>query len=512
MNRATVAAVGSIGAILVTGCTGQIDSATNVTQVAATLNASFTCTQGEAGEYWLAHRRVGVTAAWSETGRRTFNCTRAASDQRAYQLTGLNSAAVYEARLCADPAGSPPANCTDADGTVHGAVEDSRTNRDVTYFRFTTLGAPVPGGLPVRQRVCMNTHMNYSGSGYADVAAVRAKLDYLGVDCVRDVLPPDGNLVNQPSRFNQLGRQVIAICGGYFTSWWWENSEARCVSEARSRINRLVAVEGMNEPYCQDRTAFTANQTRLRNHMVRLRDGAAGTGIAVYSVSMCHPEWYTAAAVPGIVNNMHSYSPPGQFPRMGPASSGDSVESWMSRSRFSDSGQFASTEMGTYDPVTALGGNQTLMARYQLIHTLNHLYKGIQRFAFYELQDEYPGGEDFGFWGANGSRRLAADAMRNFLTVLGEARTGPAVGFTYTVSDPANRLLHLPARAADGNHYIALWNQQSTAARNVTLHLSAPRPITVVRPINSPTGENRAASTSHAIPLGDDPLIAIIRP
>jgi hypothetical protein len=33
-----------------------------------------------------------------------------------------------------------------------------------------------------------------------------------------------------------------------------------------------------------------------------------------------------------------------------------------------------------------------------------------------------------------------------------------------------------------------------------------------VRPINSHTGENRAASTSHAIPLGDDPLIAIIRP
>jgi len=45
----------------------------------------------------------------------------------------------------------------------------------------------------------------------------------------------------------------------------------------------------------------------------------------------------------------------------------------MSRSRFSDSGQFAATEMGTYDPVSALGGKQTLMARYQLIHALNHL-------------------------------------------------------------------------------------------------------------------------------------------
>ena len=358
----------------------------------------------------------------------------------------------------------------------------------------------------------MNTHMNYTGSSYGDVAAVRAKLDYLGVDCIRDVLPPDANLVSQPRRFNELGRQVIAICGGYSTTWWWENNEARCVSEARARISRLVAVEGMNEPYCQDRGAFNANQTRLRNHMVRMRDGAAGTGIAVYSVSMCHPEWYTAAAVPGIVNTMHSYSPPGQFPRMGPASSGDSVESWMSRSRFSDSGQFASTEIGTYDPVTALGGDQTLMARYQLIHTLNHLYKGVQRFAFYELQDWGAGGEDFGFWDANGGRRLAADAIRNLLALLGEARTGPTVGFTYTVSDPANRLLHLSARAPDGTQYIALWNQQPTAARNLTLHLSAARPVTIVRPMNSTTGGNRAASTAHAVSLGDDPLIAIIHP
>jgi len=38
----------------------------------------------------------------------------------------------------------------------------------------------------------------------------------------------------------------------------------------------------MNEPYCQNRAAFDANQTRLRNHMIRMRDGAAGTGIAVY--------------------------------------------------------------------------------------------------------------------------------------------------------------------------------------------------------------------------------------
>lgn len=77
--------------------------------------------------------------------------------------------------MCADPAGSPPVACTDADRTVHGAGEDSRSRIDVTYFRFTTLGAPAPSqsstllsGLPIKQRVCMNTHMNYTGSTYSE--------------------------------------------------------------------------------------------------------------------------------------------------------------------------------------------------------------------------------------------------------------------------------------------------------------------------------------------------------
>jgi hypothetical protein len=71
---------------------------------------------------------------------------------------------------------------------------------------------------------------------------------------------------------------------------------------------------------------------------------------------MRHLAWYAAAGIPGIVNHMHSYSPPGQFPRMGPASSGDSVVSWMSRSRVLGLGPDRVERDGTYDPVTALGG------------------------------------------------------------------------------------------------------------------------------------------------------------
>jgi hypothetical protein len=517
MKRTAVAAVCLLGASLSAGCGGRIDSATNVTQSSATLNAHFTCTREEAGEYWLAHRRVGATGAWSETGRRGFNCTTAAmTEQRAYQLTGLSAGTTYEARVCADPVGSQPVVCADADGTVHGAGEDSRTRSDVTYFTFATLTSslpsvgpagppPPPSGLPIKRRVCMNTHMHYTNAGtpYSDVGLTKSRLDYLGSDCVRDFMTT--NVTAQASRFNRLDVDVIAMCGGFFTTWQWEGNEASCVAQGDAAITRLVAIEGMNEPYrCNSaqKPEWDRNQTRIRNHMVRIRDAALPRGLDAYSVGACRPEWYTLAPIPGIVNNSHSYAPQGQYPTL------SSLDGWIARTRFGDLG-YASTEMGTYNPLT---NGEGFMAGAQLVTALDHLYRGAKRFAIYELQDWGAGGEDFGFWSFTGTKRRAADAMHNLLALLGEARTGPTVGFTYTASDPANRVLHLSARAPDGTQYIALWNHQSTAARIVSLRLSASRPVTIVRPVNSPTGENRAASTAHAVLLGDDPLIAIIRP
>ena len=206
--------------------------------------------------------------------------------------------------------------------------------------------------------------------------------------------------------------------------------------------------------------------------------------------------------IPGVVNNSHSYAPQGQYPTL------SNLDGWISRTSFGDRG-YAATEMGSYNPLT---NGEAFMGSAQLVTALHHLYRGANRFAVYELQDWGSGGEDFGFWSFTGAKRLAADAMHNFLALLGEARTGPVGGFTYTVSDPANRVLHLSARAPDGTQYIALWNQQSTAARNVTLRLSVPRPVSVVRPTNSTSGEYRAPSTSHVVLLGDDPAVVVVRP
>jgi hypothetical protein len=142
MKRA-LAAVTAVLCIPLAGCTGQILSVSGVTQVAATLNVRVTCAKGDAGQYWVEHRRVGATGAWTQVGRASFNCSAAATATQPFQLTGLSAGTSYETRVCADLSGSTPPLCSDTDGTLHAPSENSSTRSDVTYFTFTTQGTSI---------------------------------------------------------------------------------------------------------------------------------------------------------------------------------------------------------------------------------------------------------------------------------------------------------------------------------------------------------------------------------
>jgi parallel beta-helix repeat protein len=135
MKRAPVAAVVVLGVVLLAGCAGRIDSVTNVTQVSATVNATLSCSRGEAGQYWAEYRRSSG-GGWTQVSRRSYNCSTSASEQRAYQLTGLSPGTGYQVRLCYDPAPIDGGQvCGDRSGTVNG------TN----YATFTTNSATASG-------------------------------------------------------------------------------------------------------------------------------------------------------------------------------------------------------------------------------------------------------------------------------------------------------------------------------------------------------------------------------
>ena len=132
MKRAPFGAVVVLGAVLLAGCAGRIDSVTNVTQVAATVNSTVSCNQGEAGQVWVEYRRTAAGGAWAEAGRRSFNCPAPISVQWPLQLTGLTPGTAYQVRLCYDPVPvEGNALCVDKNGTGNG------TN----YATFTTTSA-----------------------------------------------------------------------------------------------------------------------------------------------------------------------------------------------------------------------------------------------------------------------------------------------------------------------------------------------------------------------------------
>jgi hypothetical protein len=380
-----------------------------------------------------------------------------------------------------------------------------------------TAPPPAPSGLPLKQRVCWNTHMNFGGP-YADTALIKSMLDYVGTDCIRDGLPSDHQATGMPNDWNQLGRQVIAYCveryGSKEVAWDWDTYDTTgkgprdCVRTFVNNTQREVMVTGTNEPSCHNQAELDANLGLLTDHMNAIKAETAAQGLDAATVSLCNGDRWNAPLLTGLVNDIHPYHSAG-FPEVGPASIGHSLEWWMANERVSTSDRWVSTETGIN--ITSGGGyaaDQTEQARWDLVVALTNLYKGVERVAIYQIADDITTSQ----WGAytySGARRLVADVFHNWMLVMGEARTGPLSGVNHSVSDAAGTALSLPMR--DGTkQYVALWNRASTATRNVTLNLSEARAIGIIRPMASTSAESRSSSTSHAISLGNDPVVVAI--
>jgi hypothetical protein len=365
---------------------------------------------------------------------------------------------------------------------------------------------------PVKRRICMNIHANYGGI-YGNVQQVKADLDYLGVDCVRDQMPPSDTRAN-PDRWNALDVQVIAYCGGYFSTWQWEGREAECVRMFADRVKRPVAVEGMNEPYCGDFDAIRAQGDRLKAHMMRIRDAALDTSngrrpIDPYTVALCNQDGWYAGNIPGMVNAAHTYTPCGDWPN----DSRDTFQiGWYQQFPISDSRRWASTEAGRN--LGCVSG-QTEHAQVNLVAALLHLDNGYERTALYQLYDEGPQAPGtcctFGFWSATHQKRQVADALHNFMVHLGNAIVVGTSG--YSVSDPAGELEHMAFEDAAGRRFVALWNRvRVSSARNVTVTLDAAHTAGVIDPVASDAVTPLAGSAAHTVSLGNSPLLLRIDP
>ena len=150
MKRALAAIVVACALVTFAACQGQTNAASGVTHEAATLHASLSCDRGERGEYWAEYRRLD-TSAWTQLGRRTFDCgAGGGSREEAFALGGLHPSTGFEFRVCADLT-QPDYGvlCGDSAGTPHGPGDTGGR----AYHSFTTRPSPPPGfdvALPAR--------------------------------------------------------------------------------------------------------------------------------------------------------------------------------------------------------------------------------------------------------------------------------------------------------------------------------------------------------------------------
>jgi hypothetical protein len=367
--------------------------------------------------------------------------------------------------------------------------------------------APAPAdAVPVKQRLCINIHNNYGGL-FSNTAQMKADIDYTGIDCVRDALPPN-DVDRNTTAWNALDVDVIAYCGGYFTTWQWEGTEGTCVAELDNRVPRAVAAEGMNEPYCGDYTGLQNNKQRLIDHMTRIRDAALPRGLDAYSVALCQPDWWGAAPISGIVTADHTYPPWAASPNCPwPDDSTNTFQlGWYKQYPIGATNRWASTEAGRN---LGCSTTQVRHAQVNVVSALLGLANGWERFALYQLYDESPQSSGtcctYGWWSDTHVKRLVADAFHNMMGYLGNTST--EANFGYSVSDPANQVQTQAFVDPSGQHYIALWNRSEIAARSVTITLNTAASVGVIDPIVSSTATTQASSTSHVISLSNDPVI-----
>ncbi len=150
--------------LVLAGCSGDTDPATDVTSGSATLHADVACAAGETGTYFFRYTKSPTLPAsdWpGKTATDTYDCAQAQS--RVYQaaVTGLDASSTYYFAVCGttsqDTRVPPGEFCLDSAGRAYPG-----SSENPVWDSFTTQAPPPPpdsdgDGFPDSSDLCPNT-------------------------------------------------------------------------------------------------------------------------------------------------------------------------------------------------------------------------------------------------------------------------------------------------------------------------------------------------------------------
>jgi hypothetical protein len=356
----------------------------------------------------------------------------------------------------------------------------------------------------------VNTHIDFGGDGYQNLAAVESALQYLGVPNVRDSAQTSADLSSW--------LQVSQATGVKFDDYLPEGSPGE-MQNAYNLISQLAQegvlnmIEGGNEEDDSYPTSVGNSLGYTAQFQQQVYDLGQSLGLGVINMSFgagwtAANNWIGDYGSVGDLSawtdygNAHTYPMPGQTTNY-------AIQTLNSDARLAASSvPVITTEMG-WDANTF---GQAAVAQYVVQAALDSMMDGDARTYFYALFDDNSGA--FGLMNSDGSPQPAGTALHNLTTLLsdtGASFTPGSLSFTLNGAESTDNTLLF--QKSDGSGWLALWDE-SAGTHTVTLNLAATASeIEVYDPVTGTSAIASAGNTnSISVSLGNDPLLIEVIP
>ena len=386
------------------------------------------------------------------------------------------------------------------------------------------------------QSIGINTHLDRPTGGYANLSAVEAALNYLGIKNVRDSFsaPTDVTLFETVAAATGVKFDAYLNTGQTYTAQ---------INNVLTDINIIRFAEGVNE--ADDNTISTYNgltgeAAAAAVQQVLYADiHAASSTVKVINYSLGNLADFATApntAAYADYGNGHEYWGTGNPP-------GPDIPGLLSYPKeISGSDPIISGEAGYYTgpsttnspaPYQNSGVDQTTQAKYDLTVLFDNWNDGVPVTYLYELMDDVsdPNNTNFqdhyGIFNADGTPKLAATAIKNLISILGSGDNGTKSGDSFgyqLVGAPAsgNSLL---LEKSNGDFDIAVWNDirlWSTTSYTAVTNSAVPvtlnfgqlvESVTEYDPLSGSTAVQTWSNVSSiSFNLPDHPVIFEVQP
>ncbi|TCM57777.1 hypothetical protein C8J36_102580 [Rhizobium sp. PP-F2F-G48] len=323
----------------------------------------------------------------------------------------------------------------------------------------------------------INTSGGYYMDAYKNSSQTISSLKYLGIDTVRDSLSAYGQakpvldaMAAAGIKFDFMTPGELVARGSAGLAAYVDVLKAFQAAHPGS----IISVEGLNEANIAGAHigAFTMEAAAaFQKALYTAVKGASGlSDVSVLNLSISHDSLEAYKAL-GDLGKYSDYANAHAYPHTGSVID-DSMQNSMDLAGGASKGDpIVVTETGytTYTGAGGIGASETAQAKLILNNLLNAYENGSQQTYIYMLFDvpsaAFRGLKEveFGVFNADGSPKLAANAIHNFTTILQSGDDGSAAAGTtinYSLSNAPSETHAMAMQKSGGVYDIVVWTDK----------------------------------------------------